>query len=92
MEHHEVEGRRPDVLVIDQFDARFFPEYEAYWGDDPAIFGRLASEGRRVFLVSTEPGYVPGWARGARMEVFARTPGGDPLVYEVKPAGAGWDP
>jgi hypothetical protein len=89
---HDVEGRGSDVLVIDQFDAKFFPAYRVYWGDDRAVFARLKSEGRRVFLVSTEPGYAPLWVfgGGVRVEEFARTPEGDPLLYEVKPVGPEW--
>ena len=86
---HDIEGRRPDVLVVDGYDAAFFPEYRAYWGDSPDVFGRLSAEGRRVFVVSKEPGYAPPWVRaGAHVELFARTPQGEPLVYEVRPGGS----
>jgi hypothetical protein len=65
---HEIEHRRPDVEV-----ERYF------WSGDRNILPELTADGRRVFVVSNHPRYVPPWvARYADLQPFG-------LVWEVKP-------
>jgi hypothetical protein len=76
----EVEGRRPDLLLA---TVGTLPAYlsagEAahYWGADRSLLDDLAAEGRRVFVVSDQPGYMPKWME----EHTRREPFG--AVYEV---------
>jgi hypothetical protein len=84
----DLEGCRRDVRIVDPFDADFSPALRPYWGRSADILRELASERRKVFIVSAEPGYEPPWvAEHARAVPFAYTPQGGPLVFEVKPPG-----
>jgi len=77
-----VEGRRPDVFLA-SVGAR--PPYlsaseeRRYWRSEASLLPALAAEGRRVFLVSDQPGYMPGWV----LDHTRRVPFGP--VYEVLP-------
>lgn len=76
---HDVEGRRPDVLIADPYDAKFDSSLRRYWQDGPELLPQLARDGRRVFVASDQPAYIPAWvARDGRLESFG-------LVWEVKP-------
>ena len=76
---HDVEGRRPDVLIVDPYDAKFDASVRPYWQSDANLLPALAAEGRRAFVASDQAGYVPKWvAAHARLEAVG------PL-FEVKP-------
>ncbi len=65
------EGRRPDVLLVVP------EEHREYWTARQDLLGKLQEEGRRVFVVSDHPAYIPRWVRlYGRLERFG-------LVYEV---------
>jgi len=73
----DIEGRRPDVRLADPYDARFEAWAEPYWSGDANLLPQLREAGRRVFVVSDHPAYVPKWVRQyGRLEVFG-------IVYEV---------
>jgi hypothetical protein len=77
---HDVEGRRLDVLIADPYDAKFDSSLQRYWQGGPELLAQLARDGRRVFVASDQPAYIPAWvARDGRLEPFG-------LVWEVKPA------
>jgi len=78
-----IEGRRPDVLLLARLT---LPPYlsrsasDRYWGSGE-VFGELTAEGRRVFVVSDQPAYMPRWmAEQTRRAAFGP-------VFEVVPAG-----
>ncbi|MFO8014000.1 MAG: DUF2723 domain-containing protein [Phycisphaerae bacterium] len=78
----EVEGRRPDVLLVTPGTLpAYLSAHEAahYWGADRSLLGDLAATGRRVFVVSDQPGYMPKWME----EHTRREPFGP--IYEVLP-------
>lgn len=58
---HDVERLRPDVLIVDPYDARFYPSLSGYWQAKEAP-ADLMRHGRRVFVVSDSDGYLPKWA------------------------------
>ena len=73
---------RPDVVIVDPYDATFDPSLAPYWRGEESLLPRFRAEGRRVFVVSDHPGYVPKWVRRhGRLERFG-------IVYEVFAAGA----
>jgi len=73
---HDVEGARPDVLIVDPYDAQFNASLRPFWGTDAsAVSGVIA--GRRVFVSSDAAGYMPRWVRPPRR----LEPAG--LVFEV---------
>jgi len=73
----KVEHRRPDVRLADPYDARFEAWAEPYWYGDANLLPRLREAGRRVFVVSDHPAYVPRWVtQYGRIEAFG-------IVYEV---------
>ena len=73
----DIEGRRPDVRLADPYDARFEAWAEPYWYGDANLLPRLRGAGRRVFVVSDHPAYVPRWVtQYGRIEAFG-------IVYEV---------
>lgn len=79
----EMEGRRPDVEVVGPYEARFDPTVARYWESETNLMPELRAEGRRVFVVSAEPGYVPPWVRKhGRLVPFAD------ILYEVRPRGS----
>jgi len=75
----DIEGRRPDVRIVDPYDARFEPSLRPYWQSKADLLPRVGAEGRRVFVVSEEAGYVPSWVLTYdRLERFGP-------IFEVKP-------
>jgi len=58
---HDVEGVRPDVLIVDGYDAKFVPSLRPFWGTDASVLSGPAAAGRRVFVTSDVPGYLPKW-------------------------------
>ncbi len=76
----EVEGRRPDLLLVAQGTVpAYLPTKEAvrYWWTERNLLGELAATGRRVFVVSDQAGYMPKWME----EHTRREPFGP--IYEV---------
>jgi len=81
---HDIEGRRPDVLIVDSYDVRFNPPLGLFWASEGDPRNVLAP-GRRVFVLSTQPGYFPGWI-SARADLVPLGPNEpEHFVYEVKP-------
>jgi len=78
----EVEGRRPDVLLATMGTRPAYLSAEAsaqYWRSGRSLLDEFADDGRRVFVVSDQPGYMPKWmAEHTRREPFGP-------VYEVLP-------
>ncbi len=75
----DVEGRRPDVRIVDPYDAKFESSVGPYWQSKADLLPGARSEGRRVFVVSEEAGYVPSWVLTYdRLERFGP-------IFEVKP-------
>ncbi|MCX5649221.1 MAG: DUF2723 domain-containing protein [Planctomycetota bacterium] len=75
----DIEGRRPDVRIIDPYDAKFEASVGPYWQSKADLLPGARSEGRRVFVVSEEAGYVPSWVLTYdRLERFGP-------IFEVKP-------
>jgi len=72
---HDVEGLRPDVLIVDPYDARFDPSLSGYWQAKEAPAG-LTRDGRRIFACSDDLQYLPRWAAGS---------------WRVKPYGCIWE-
>jgi hypothetical protein len=58
---HDVEHVRPDVLIVDPYDAQFDPSLRGYWQGAEAP-PNPARDGRRVFVNSNDPAYLPRWA------------------------------
>jgi hypothetical protein len=58
---HDVEHVRPDVLIVDPYDAQFDPLLRGYWQGAEAP-PNLTRDGRRVFVNSNDPAYLPQWA------------------------------
>jgi len=81
----EVEGRRPDVLLATVGTRPAYLSAEAsarYWRCDRSLLDEFADAGRRVFVVSDQPGYMPRWmADHTRREPFGP-------IYEVLPKAA----
>ncbi len=84
----DIEGRRPDVLIVDPYDVRFDDSLREYWPsrpeeDAPPPPPEAFSRGRRIFIVSDVKGYKPLWvdAHGV-VEPFG-------LIFEVKPRAPG---
>jgi hypothetical protein len=78
---HDIEGVRPDVLIVDPYDAGFEPAYRQWWQGDADLLPEFAANGRRVFVTSDYASYIPRW-------VAARTrldPAGK--IWEVLPRG-----
>lgn len=72
-----VEHERPDVRLVDLYDVRFEAWAEPYWYGDVNLLPRLRAEGRRVFVVSDHPAYVPRWVtQYGRIKAFG-------IIYEV---------
>lgn len=81
----DVEGVRPDVLIVDAYDVKFDPAVAPWWRGQAADVWRMAS-GRRVFVASDQANYVPRWAReDAEIVPFG-------LIFEVRPRQAGATP
>jgi len=75
----DIEGRRPDVRIVDPYDAKFEASVGPYWQSKADLLPVARSEGRRVFVVSEEAGYVPSWVLTYdRLERFGP-------IFEVKP-------
>jgi len=82
----DVEGRRPDVVLVDPYDAKFDPSLRRYWRSEEDLLPALAAEGRRVFVASDQAGYAPRWVerygclvpRGPIFEVRPRPAEGGP--------------
>jgi len=75
----DVEGRRPDVRIVDPYDAKFESSVGPYWQSKADLLPSAHAEGRRVFVVSKEAGYVPSWVLTYdRLERFGP-------IFEVKP-------
>jgi len=76
----DIESRRPDVRVVDSYDAEFEPDrLGRYWHSKEDLLAGLRAEGKRVFVVSGEPDYVPSWVLAYdRLERFGP-------IFEVKP-------
>jgi len=79
----DVEGRRPDVLLAGSAAARHGdPLADEPWYGDKNLFPALTATGRRAFVASKQPDYVPGWVRDhARLESRG-------VLYEVLPAAS----
>jgi hypothetical protein len=78
----EAEGRRPDLFLatVGTLPAYLSADEAArYWGADRSLLDDLAAEGRRVFVVSDQAGYMPKWME----EHTRREPFGP--VFEVLP-------
>ncbi len=86
----DLEDRRPDVLVVGPYEAKFDRSVRWYWGAGADVAERVRTGERRVFVVSDHPDYVPPWVRDvARLEPFGPTgPAGVPVLYEVLPGEA----
>lgn len=78
---HDVEGRRPDVQIVDPYDARFDPALGDYWYAEEPPADLLRGE-RPVFTTSNSPQYLPRWFGGG----CAIRPYG--CIWEVKPGAA----
>lgn len=82
-----VEGGRPDlVLAAPQFGLG--PDVMKYWTSTADLLPHATAEGRRVFVTSDQPGYVPGWvAKFDRLQPALVVNGdtGVAPLYEVKP-------
>ena len=81
------EGRRPDVLLVSK-DFGLDPEVMRYWTSTTDMLPQAAAEGRRVFVVSNHPDYMPLWVKQfARVEpaLVVNADTGVALLYEVKP-------
>ena len=85
---HDIEGRRPDVLIVDPYDVRFDDSLREYWparpeDGSPPPPPEAFARGRRIFIVSDVKGYKPLWvdAHGV-VEPFG-------LIFEVKPRTPG---
>ena len=75
----DVEGRRPDVRIVDPYDAKFEASVGPYWQSKTDLLPGARAEGRRVFVISEEAGYVPPWVLTYdRLERFGP-------IFEVKP-------
>jgi len=79
----EVEGRRPDLFLATRGTLpRYLDAEEArrlWWSRQP-LLSRFAAEGRRVFVASNQPAYMPLWMRdGCRLVPLGP-------VFEVRPA------
>jgi hypothetical protein len=74
----KLEGRRPDVLIAYTHGA---PRdvVAHYWDADEDLLPEIRAEGRRVFVVSNGPDYMPRWVA----EFTCRKPFG--IVWEVEP-------
>ncbi len=74
-----IEGQRPDVLVMGTGFDQQSPSVRNYWSSTHNLLPGLRAEGRRVFVVSGNPSYMPKWvSRYARVEPFG-------IIFEVKP-------
>lgn len=60
---HDVEGVRPDVLIVDPYDAQFDESLRPYWRAEKSLLPQMSVLGRRVFVTSDQPAYVPAWVR-----------------------------
>lgn len=72
------EGVRPDVTLASPLDPPWTTAYRLWYAKESPL-ASLAAEGKRVFSVSDQPGYVPRWMAG---EVKFRPFG---LIYECNP-------
>jgi hypothetical protein len=79
---HDIEGRRPDIRIVDPYDAKFDPNVSRYWYGADNLLPALTREGRRVFVVSDAPFYVPKWVAD-HGRLAAEGP-----IFEVVPAEA----
>ena len=81
----EIEGRRPDLFLVTQgTQPAYLTTKEAvrYWRTERSLLGDFVAEGRRVFVVSDQAGYMPKWMQAhTRREPFGS-------VYELLPPGA----
>ena len=76
----DVEGLRPDVLIVDPYDAQFNPSLSGYWQAKEAP-ADLMRDGRRAFVTSDIDGYLPKWVAAGPWRV---KPYG--CIWELKPA------
>ena len=78
----KLEGRRPDVRLV--ASDGLSPETVArYWGSKEDLLAEFAAEGRRVFIVSDHPAYMPAWmAEHARRVPFG-------IVFEATEKAGG---
>jgi len=83
---HDVEGERPDVLIVDPYDALFDPSVRRLWHGQNDQLPALAAIGRRVFVMSDQPAYVPRWVA----QFTCRRPFG--ILWEVVPCDGGGQP
>jgi len=78
----EVEGRRPDLRLVTKGTLPAYlseDESRGYWDAKRSLLEALTAEGRRVFVVSDQAGYMPAWMEThTRREPF-------PPVWEVLP-------
>ncbi|MBE3068692.1 MAG: hypothetical protein IMZ66_00490, partial [Planctomycetes bacterium] len=76
---HDVEGVRPDVLIVDPYDAQFDESVRPYWRAEKSLLPQMRVLGRRVFVTSDQPAYVPAWVKKhGQLEPLG-------LAFEVRP-------
>jgi len=80
---HDLEGMRPDVVLVDAYGVLLDPSTGRYWYGDENLLPELYEAGRRAFVVSAHSRYNPKWVtKFCRLEPFG-------LIFEVKPRAPG---
>jgi hypothetical protein len=76
----KLEGRRPDVQIV--APGGLAPAMlKHYWGSPKDLMPEFEAEGRRVFVVTDHPDYMPAWmAEFTRRAAFGH-------ILEVKRVG-----
>ena len=82
---HDVERERPDVRIVDPYDAKFDSSLAPYWGGKDVPPPALC-QGRRLFVVSDQEAYIPGWVTThGRLNSDDHLPG---ILWEVEVRGS----
>jgi len=78
----QVEGRRPDVVVVGLGADITDPFLGGLWGTKEDPWPQLNAEGRLAFVVSDVRAYIPRWvSQYARLKPFG-------IIYEAEPRGS----